>query len=202
MKSSLLEAFNIEKKKNDRVSLTDYDIFPDKKLLDTLRTKIIENLIDKEIPQDKLLQEFINDEIDSTIEGYDLTNLERSHLFNLIDDEINGYGPITELLEDKNITEIMVNSPKEIYIEIDGQIIKDESVSFITEDHIIRTIQRLIQPMGRTIDASNPMVDSRLLDGSRIKAVIPPISTKGPVITIRKFKESMTTIDDLIRIGA
>lgn len=64
MKSSLLEAFNIEKKKNDRVSLTDYEIFPDKKLLDTLRTKIIENLIDKEIPQDKLLQEFINDEID------------------------------------------------------------------------------------------------------------------------------------------
>ncbi len=202
MKSSLLEAFNIEKKKNDRVSLTDYEIFPDKKLLDTLRTKIIENLIDKEIPQDKLLQEFINDEIDSTIEGYDLTNLERSHLFNLIDDEINGYGPITELLEDKNITEIMVNSPKEIYIEIDGQIIKDESVSFINEEHIIRTIQRLIQPMGRTIDASNPMVDSRLLDGSRINAVIPPLSTKGPVITIRKFKESMTTIDDLIRIGS
>lgn len=202
MKSSLLEAFNIEKKKNDRVSLTDYEIFPDKKLLDTLRTKIIENLIDKEIPQDKLLQEFINDEIDSTIEGYDLTNLERSHLFNLIDDEINGYGPITELLEDKNITEIMVNSPKEIYIEIDGQIIKDESVSFINDEHIIRTIQRLIQPMGRTIDASNPMVDSRLLDGSRINAVIPPLSTKGPVITIRKFKESMTTIDDLIRIGS
>lgn len=137
MKSSLLEAFNIEKKKNDRVSLTDYEIFPDKKLLDTLRTKIIENLIDKEIPQDKLLQEFINDEIDSTIEGYDLTNLERSHLFNLIDDEINGYGPITELLEDKNITEIMVNSPKEIYIEIDGQIIKDESVSLLMKNILL-----------------------------------------------------------------
>lgn len=202
MKSSLLEAFNIEKKKYDRTSLTDYEIFPDKKLLDALRTKIVENLIDKEVPEDKLLQEFINDEIDETIEGYDLTNLERSHLFHLIDDEINGYGPITELLEDKNITEIMVNSPKEIYIEIDGQIIKDESVSFINDEHIIRTIQRLIQPMGRTIDATNPMVDSRLADGSRINAVIPPLSTTGPVITIRKFKESATTIEDLIRIGS
>jgi len=96
----------------------------------------------------------------------------------------------------------MVNSPKEIYIEIDGQIIKDDSVSFINDEHIIRTIQRLINPLGRTIDATNPMVDSRLLDGSRINAVIPPLSTKGPVITIRKFKEEMTSADDLIRIGS
>ena len=202
MKSSLLEAFNIEKKDNHKVSLSDYEIFPDKKLLDALRSKIVENLIDKEMPKDKLLQEFINDEIDATIEGYDLTNLERSHLFNLIDDEINGYGPITELLEDENITEIMVNSPNEIYIEIDGQIIKDESISFINDEHIIRTIQRLIEPLGRTIDATNPMVDSRLANGARINAVIPPLSTKGPVITIRKFKETMTTVDDLIRIGS
>ena len=154
------------------------------------------------MPQDKLLNQFINDEIDKTIEGYDLTNLERSHLYNLIDNEINGYGPLTELLEDKNITEIMVNSPKEIYIEIDGQLIKDESVSFINDEHIIRTIERMIGPMGRTIDATNPMVDSRLKDGSRINAVIPPLSTKGPVITIRKFKRSMTSADDMIRIGS
>ena len=177
-------------------------IFPDKKLLDELRTKIVENLIDKKMPEDKLLTEFINDEIDSTIEGYDLSNLERSHLFNLIDNEINGYGPITEVLDDKNVTEIMVNSPNEVYVEIDGQIIKDESVSFINDEHIIRTIQRLIEPLGRTIDAANPMVDSRLFDGSRINAVIPPLSTKGPVITIRKFKEAMTDIEDLIRIGS
>ena len=200
-KTSLIEAFNIERKKAKTLEVNDYDIFPDKKLLDDLRTTIVENLIDKEVPEDKLLQQFINDEIDHTIEGYDLTNLERSHLYNLIDNEINGYGPLTELLKDKNITEIMVNSPDEIYIEIDGQLIKDEGVSFINDEHIIRTIQRLIEPLGRTIDAANPMVDSRLADGSRINAVIPPLSTKGPVITIRKFKESMASIDDLIRIG-
>ena len=201
-KTSLVEAFNIERKEPKLNNVTDYDIFPDKKLLDELRTRIVENLIDKEVPQDKLLNQFINDEIDKTIEGYDLTNLERSHLYNLIDNEINGYGPLTELLEDKNITEIMVNSPKEIYIEIDGQLIKDESVSFINDEHIIRTIERMIGPMGRTIDATNPMVDSRLKDGSRINAVIPPLSTKGPVITIRKFKRSMTSADDMIRIGS
>ncbi len=201
-KHKLYEAFNITRKTTDVSNLSDYDIFPDKKLLDTLRTKIVENLIDKEMPDEKTLNEFINDEIDQTIEGYDLTNLERSHLFNLIDNEINGYGPLTELLKDKNITEIMVNSPEEVYIEIDGQLIKDEGVSFINDEHIIRTIQRLIEPLGRTIDAANPMVDSRLDDGSRINAVIPPLSTKGPVITIRKFKESMSSIEDLIRIGS
>ncbi len=201
VKNSLLDEFNIEKKKTNRSYLSDYEIFQDKKLLDALRSRIVESLIDREIPKEKMLQDFINDEINKTIEGYDLTNLERSHLYNLIDDEINGYGPITELLDDDNITEIMVNGPDEIYIEIDGQLIKDESISFINDEHIIRTIQRLIQPLGRSIDATNPMVDSRLLNGARINAVIPPLSTKGPVITIRKFKESMTSIEELIRIG-
>lgn len=200
-KKSLRSAFDFEDKKNTSVFLNDYDIFRDKKLLDNLRTQIVENLIDNEMPKDVNLTEWINDEIAKSIEGYDLSNLERSHLYNLIDNEINGLGPLTELLEDKNVTEIMVNSPKDIYIEIDGNIIKDDSVSFINDEHIIRTIQRLIEPMGRTIDATNPMVDSRLENGSRINAVIPPLSTKGPVITIRKFKDSMSSIDDLIRIG-
>ena len=111
MKNSLVEAFNYKRKTKSFDEVNDYEIFPNKELLETLRTKIIENLIDKEMPQDKLLNQFVNDEIDKTIEGYDLTNLERSHLYNLIDNEINGYGPLTELLEDKNITEIMVNSP-------------------------------------------------------------------------------------------
>jgi pilus assembly protein CpaF len=200
-KHSLYEAFNIKRKTTNMSNISDYDIFPDKKLLDNLRTKIVENLIDKEMPSDKSIEEFINDEIDQAIFGYDLTNLERSHLYNLIDNEINGYGPLTELLKDKNVTEIMVNSPEEVYVEIDGQLIRDEGVSFINDEHIIRTIQRLIEPLGRTIDAASPMVDSRLEDGSRINAVIPPLSTKGPVITIRKFKESMSSIDDLIGIG-
>lgn len=201
-KTSLIDAFNIERKSAKIASITDYEVFQDKKLLDELRTTIVENLIDKEIPEDKVLNEFIDEEINNVIEGYDLSNLERSHLYNLIDNEINGYGPLTEVLEDKNITEIMVNSPNEIYIEIDGQLIKDDSVSFINDDHIVRTIERLIEPLGRTIDAANPMVDSRLLDGSRINAVIPPLSTRGPIITIRKFKETMTSIEDLIRIGS
>ncbi|MEG1313816.1 MAG: ATPase, T2SS/T4P/T4SS family, partial [Bacilli bacterium] len=143
----------------------------------------------------------INDEIDKTLEGYDLSNLERSYIFNLIDNEINGYGPITELLDDKNVTEIMINGPSEIFVEIDGHVVKDDTISFINKDHILRTIQRMIQPLGKTIDAANPMVDSRLPDGSRINAIIPPLSLQGPVLTIRKFKENLDDIEDLIRNG-
>ena len=201
MSKSLTEIFNFQNKNIKEAPLTDYDIFPDKKLLDELRKKIIEHLIDKEVPEGKDMEDFINENIDECLEGYDLSNIERSHIFNLIDDEINGLGPISELLTDNNITEIMVNGPKDVYVEIDGRLVKDNSVSFINDDHIIRTIQRLIGPLGRTIDSSNPMVDSRLADGSRINAVIPPLSVNGPVITIRKFKRNMTSIDDLLRVG-
>lgn len=204
MRKTLRDAFEIKSKDIDikNSTITDYGVFKDKELLDNLRNKVIQNIIDNNMPDDKLLSEYINGEIDSALEGYDLSNLERGHIFNLIENEIHGYGPITELLDDKNITEIMVNGPDKIYIEIDGKVMKDDSISFINDEHIVRTIQRMIQPLGRTIDVANPMVDSRLKDGSRINAVIPPLSLNGPVLTIRKFKKNLNTMEDLLRMGS
>ena len=95
----------------------------------------------------------------------------------------------------------MVNSPSDIYVEMDGNLIKDESISFINDDHILRTIDRLISSVGKTLDQSNPMVDARLDDGSRLNAIIPPLSVKGPVLTIRKFKKEIDEIEDLIGNG-
>lgn len=200
---SLTEAFNIDvnKKTIQTKDVKDYDVFPDKSLLDNLRSKIIQNLIDNNIPDDTLLEQYINDEIDMSLVGYDLGTIERNHIFNLIQNEVTGYGPITALLEDDSITEIMVNGPEDIYVEIDGKIVKDESVSFINDKHIVRTIQRMVQPLGRTIDAANPMVDARLRDGSRLNAVIPPLSLRGPVVTIRKFAKNLESAEDLLRRG-
>ncbi len=200
-KKKFTEEFGL-KIEQEPEELTDYETFPNKVLLDELRNKIIQNLIDNDIGEFKNMDEFIKHEINRTIEGYDLTNVEISYLHNLIDNEINGYGPITELLDDKNITEIMVNGTNEIYIELDGKVIRENSISFINNDHILRTIGRIIQPLGRTIDISNPMVDARLEDGSRLNAIIPPLSLKGPVLTIRKFKEELANIDDFLRTGA
>ena len=181
--------------------IDDYDEFPNKELLDELRNKIIQNLIDNKDKTKENMKDFVKDEIDKSVEGYDLTNEERSYIYNLIDNEVNGYGPLTELLKDKEITEIMVNSPNEIYIELDGKVIKDDSVSFINDDHIVRVVQRLIQPIGKTIDIAHPMVDARLEDGSRLNAILPPLSLNGPVVTIRKFKSELANVEDLLRTG-
>ena len=195
-KKTLSEAFEVKNRTfSPKDDVVDYDIFANKNLLEELRTKIVQNLVEENIPSDELLEDYINNEIDKTLVGYDLSTLERRHVFNLIQNEITGYGPITSLLKDNAITEIMVNAPNEIYVEIDGKIAKDETVSFINDDHIIRTIQRMIQPLGRTIDTASPMVDARLADGSRLNAVIPPLSLNGPVLTIRKFKEDLANIE-------
>ena len=178
----------------------DYNEFKNKSLLEELRNKIIQTLIDNNSLLSK--EEEIKKQIDKTVEGYDLSTVERNYLYKLIDNEMNGCGPLTEILKDPNITEIMVNGIDEIYVELDGHVVRDTSVSFINEDHIIRTIQRMIQPIGRTIDTASPMVDARLADGSRLNAVIPPLSLNGPILTIRKFKEELANIDDFLRTGA
>ena len=199
--NTLLNEFNVKKREKEVVDVKDYDVIPDKEKLDMLRSRIVQNLINNKIPDNISLEQYINDEIDNVLEDYDLGSLERNHLCNLIQNEINGYGPLTDLLNNDAVDEIMVNGTNDIYVEIDGKLVKDESISFINDNHIIRTIQRIVQPLGRTIDAVNPMVDARLRDGSRLNAIIPPLSLTGPVITIRKFSKKMNSVDDLIRMG-
>ena len=196
----LTEAFEI--KENQISSLvTDYDTFKNKTLLNELRNKIIQNVIDKKMNGRGRIDEYIKTEIDKTVKSYNLTSSEISYLYDLIENEITGNGPLTDLLKEDDVTEIMVNGPNEIYIEMNGKLLKEESTSFINDEHIIRTIQRMIQPVGRTIDNSNPMVDARLADGSRLNAIIPPLSVNGPILTIRKFKKNLKTIDELLRTG-
>lgn len=202
MAKKFVDEFDVKIEQSSFKEINDYDTFKNKNLLDELRNKIIQNLIDNNSIKTGTMDEYVKEEIDKTIEGYDLSVVERSYIYNLINNEINGYGPLTELLEDPEITEIMVNGKNEIYIEVEGHVTKDNSVSFINDEHIVRTISRMIQPLGRTIDTSNPMVDARLEDGSRLNAVIPPLSLKGPVLTIRKFKKEIANIDDFLRNGS
>lgn len=200
MAKKFVEEFDVDLTADDAVNITDYEAFENKELLDSLRNKIIQGLIDRNLEELSVFA--IREEVDKVVEGYDISIIERSFLYNLIENEVNGYGPITELLNDKNVTEIMVNGKDEVYVEIDGKISRDQTVSFINEEHIIRTIQRLVQPLGRTIDTANPMVDARLTDGSRLNAVLEPLSLNGPVLTIRKFKRELVNIEDFLRNGS
>jgi pilus assembly protein CpaF len=121
----------------------------------------------------------------------------RDQIFRDVMDDILGYGPIQPLLDDPDITEVMVNGPKQIYVERAGKLVRT-NVQFEGDDHIIRIIEKIILPLGRRIDSDNPTVDARLPDGSRVNAVIPPVAIDGPSITIRKFSRDRLTVKQLI----
>lgn len=129
-----------------------------------------------------------------------LTRQERHRLFEQIAAEILGFGPLQPLLEDETITEIMVNGAKNIYIERAGKIHR-MPITFESDEHVMRIIDRIVAPLGRRIDESSPYVDARLPDGSRVNAIIPPISLVGPVLTIRKFAKNPITLEQLIEYG-
>ena len=115
-------------------------------------------------------------------------------------DDILGHGPLERLLADESVTEIMVNGPYEIWIERAGRLSQSD-VQFNDEWHLRRIINKMVAQVGRRIDESSPMVDARLPDGSRVNAVIPPLSLTGPLITIRKFSRRRLTLDDMIKMG-
>lgn len=115
--------------------------------------------------------------------------------------EVLGYGPIQPLLDDDDVTEIMVNGPNKVYVEKKGQLQKT-GVTFENDAHVLRVIDRIILPLGRRVDPDSPTVDARLPDGSRVNAVISPVAIDGPTLTIRKFRRDKLTIQQLVEYGS
>jgi pilus assembly protein CpaF len=125
----------------------------------------------------------------------------RKQVFADIIDELTGFGPIQPLLEDPDVSEVMVNGPKKVFIEKNGKLTKS-AITFDDDDHVLRIIDRIILPLGRRVDADTPTVDARLPDGSRVNAVIRPVSIDGPCITIRKFRKDKLSVQQLIDYGS
>ncbi len=139
-------------------------------------------------------------------EAYAKTNLRLSaalqkQLFEEIINDILGYGPIQPLLDDPDVSEIMVNGPKKVYVERKGKL-QRTPIMFDDNEHVMRVIERIVLPLGRRVDPDRPTVDARLPDGSRVNAVIPPVALDGPTLTIRKFRKDKLTIQDLIKFGS
>ena len=132
--------------------------------------------------------------------AFAVTREERLGLVDGMVHDVTGFGPLEPLLADPTITEVMVNGASHIYIERRGKIERIDSV-FLNDEHVLRVIDRIITPLGRRIDESSPRVDARLPDGSRVNAVIEPLSLVGTVITVRKFAQTPFTVDDLIGFG-
>jgi pilus assembly protein CpaF len=125
---------------------------------------------------------------------------DRDRLTAEIADDILGHGPLERLLADESVTEIMVNGPYDIWVERQGRLY-ETTVRFKDESHLRRIINKMVAQVGRRVDESSPMVDARLPDGSRVNAVLPPLSLTGPLVTIRKFSKNRLEMSDLIRLG-
>jgi pilus assembly protein CpaF len=130
-----------------------------------------------------------------------LTREERRRIQREIADDVLGYGPLEPLLRDDSVTEVMVNSHDRIFVEREGRLERTDT-SFVDNAHLLRIIDKIVSQVGRRIDEASPMVDARLPDGSRVNAIIPPLSLKGPTLTIRKFARDPYTMDDLISFGS
>ncbi len=133
-------------------------------------------------------------------EALNLTPVQKKKILEELLDEIIGYGPITTLIQDASVTEIMVNGPNQVFVEVSGKLVKT-GIHFKDNDHVMHVIKKIVSTIGRRIDESSPMVDARLSNGSRVNAIIPPLAIDGPSLTIRKFSEDPYGIDDLVGFG-
>jgi pilus assembly protein CpaF len=178
-------------------------------VLDELRSKIHHVLIDELGPilYDKRLSEEelrrrVHEQLHQALaqERAPLSAADKAQLIQDVSDDILGYGPIDSLLRDDDVSEVMCNGPGSVYVERSGRL-ERTGATFVDEDHLRRIIDKIVAEVGRRIDESNPMVDARLPDGSRVNAVVHPLAIGGPFLTIRKFSRDPWQIDDLIRFG-
>lgn len=197
-----LEMNNVEKKSN-KVNEKEADPYFELKI--KIQNKVIGELdIDfNEISdQNEKMKEEINLIISKHIEedALNMTNSQKRKIKEELLDEIVGFGPITALLSDNNVTEVMVNGPNHVYVERSGKLVLTDA-KFKNDNHVLHVIKKIVAPIGRRIDESSPMVDARLPNGSRVNAIIPPLAIDGPSITIRKFAEDPFKVDDLINFN-
>src|SRR6476661_7099999 len=151
-----------------------------------------------ENPNERVLRE-VTEQL--ALDRTPLTREERRRIVREITDDILGYGPLEPLLRDDSVTEVMVNNFDRIFIEREGKLERSPT-TFADNAHLLRIIDKIVSQVGRRIDESSPMVDARLPDGSRVNAIIPPLSLRGPTMTIRKFSRDPYTMDDLISFGS
>jgi pilus assembly protein CpaF len=166
-------------------------------VIETLGTGLLANQADEEV-----IARQLHGIVDAALaqEETPLSRADRDMLARQITDEVIGYGPISRFLKDETVTEIMVNNHREVFIERGGRIFPTD-VEFASEAHLRRILDKIVAQVGRRVDESSAMVDARLPDGSRVNAIIPPLSLNGPAMTIRKFAQRRLTMEDLIGLG-
>jgi pilus assembly protein CpaF len=191
------QAAAVDKEKKRKERMGELKVQLHKRLLDNLNLAALEHATEADLKQEI---------ISITAEALDelsvvLNKDERATLNQELYDEVMGLGPLEPLLKDETINDILVNGPRQIFVERDGKLEMTE-ITFKDERHLLRIIDKIVSAVGRRVDESNPYVDARLADGSRFNAMVPPIAVDGSLVSIRKFKKEKLGVDDLVRFGA
>ncbi len=168
-----------------------------KKIIERLDTSLLNN-INEESKVNSQIAEIVEETLKEK-EIY-ISRTEKQDIINYIIDETIGFGPISRFLMDESVSEVMVNGPKQVYVERSGKLQLTDAC-FEDNKHVMRIIEKIVSPLGRRIDESSPMVDARLPDGSRVNAIIPPLAIDGPSITIRKFSKKPLEMSNLTGYG-
>lgn len=209
---SLLKRLELEKEKNIpeethqevRMNRTLQLNDPWKDFKDQVHHEVIQTIDIKQSSEltTETLRPVLEEMFEKKIEALGITipRSDRQRMMQDIMDEILGFGPINPLLNDPEVSEVMVNGPRQIYVERQGKL-QLVPVTFYDDNHVLHIIEKIVAPLGRRIDESQPMVDARLPDGSRVNAIIPPLALNGPTLTIRKFAADPFKVEDLIRFG-
>lgn len=167
-----------------------------------LKTRVQEQLLNQEANPEALDTEQLRQRIASIVmDERSISPLERDSMVNNLVNEIKGFGPVQPLLDDPDISEVMINGPHHVYIERAGRL-EATRIHFRDDSHLKSIVEKMLAPTGRRLDEASPMVDARLPDGSRLNAVIKPIAVSGDTVTIRKFSKDPFTLEQLVHIGS
>ena len=196
MTKTLANAFNIEN--TNLLKLNDYEIFQDKQTLEKIKNDITFSLIDE--VSLGLKETDVHSKIDEYTKSLNLSTLEKQYLYNLIDNEIYGIGPITEVMNDTSVKKIFVNSPSSVYVLTTTGYHKDPSISFIKNEHIIKTVTNLARKNNLNISLDEAYITFKTLNDDRITLLMPPL-VDNPVLTISKTDKTLESIEELIRLG-
>lgn len=196
-KKTLLEFFGVEKgniKKNVKFN---YEVFGNSLLINNAQKKIIQKLIDLNVTPNS----YNEAEIQKLINEFNVSDIEKSYLRHMVDNEVNGFGPLTDLINNDDISQIMVNGPQQVFVELDGKIIKDDNVGFLNREHIRQVLARLLEPLDKKLEDLEAAFKVELLNKMKLSVIMPPITKDGPVFTIRKNPNIKIDIEELLRLG-
>lgn len=171
------------------------------RLVKEIKRFLLEDALALSRSSDEQLMVRIKEIIDHKLIHYTITPQEREKIAKRVFSSLRGLGILDEILEDDSITEIMINGPKNIFVEKGGQLYQYRR-QFESEQYLLDIIQRIVGKAGKEVNQANPIVDTRLPDGSRVNVVLPPISLDGPIVTIRKFSKTPMTIEKLLEYGS